>query len=317
MFRTKPEIAVELIDRVLKNGVQASAWTFDEFYGRNGIFLDALEDRGQVFVAEVPVDFHGWVHKPKILRKGPKKRRRGHQKTYPRVARGRPSCEVRNLLRYSPVFRQQSWQKYRIKDTAKGPELWDIKWTVFWRKQGTGLPDRRHCLIVARNALTGEIKYFVANRVPGEKGITLRKLLRVAFGRWPVENCFRQAKEELGMDHYEVRGWRCVHRHFFITQLSHLFCARIRQELDERTSDGADRLTIEQVRSAMNTWLASADLPPAARRQRYEKELKTQIYYQERNAQAHKSHTKARIEQLNSMGINVAKTKSCTEGEKH
>jgi len=295
------------------NGVRASAWTFDEFYGRNGPFLDALEDRGQVFVGEVPVDFHGWLHKPKILRKGPKKRPRGHQRIYPRVARRRPSCEVRNLLKYSPVFRTQSWQRYRIKDTNKGPELWDVKWAVFWRKRETGLPSRRHCLIVARNVATGELKYFVANRIPGEKGISLRRLLRVAFRRWPIENCFRQAKEELGMDHYEVRGWRCVHRHFFITQLSHLFCARIRQEFDQATSNTADRLTIEQVRSAINTWLATADLPPAVRQQRYEKEIETQRYYQGRNAQASKSHTKTRIEKLTSLGIDVDKIKSCIE----
>ena len=62
-----------------------------------------------------------------------------------------------------------------------------MKWAVFWRKGDNGLPGRRHCLIVARNVLTGEVKYFVSNRVPGERGITLRWLLRVAFGRWSVE----------------------------------------------------------------------------------------------------------------------------------
>jgi len=81
-----------------------------------------------------------------------------------------------------------------------------VQWAVFWRKGTNGLPGRRHCLIVARNVLTKEVKYFVSNRVPGERGITLRRLLRVAFQRWSVESCFRQAKEELGLDHYEVRG---------------------------------------------------------------------------------------------------------------
>ena len=89
---------------------------------------------------------------------------------------------------------------------------------------------------MARNVLTKEVKYFVSNRVPGERGITLRRLLRVAFGRWSVESCFRQAKEELGLDHYEVRGWRCLHRHFYLTQLSHLFCARMRQKFDAATT---------------------------------------------------------------------------------
>ncbi len=311
-FRTKPQIALELIDRALGNGVRVAAWTFDELYGRDGKFLDGLQQRQQLFVGEVPMDFHGWVQQPKILRSGPKKRKkRGRAKEYPRLARYRRSCEVRNLARYSPVFRERSWQRYRIKDTDKGPEVWEVKWAVFWRKGENGLPGRRHCLIVARNVLTAEVKYFVANRVPGEKGITLRWLLRVAFGRWSVERCFRVAKDELGMDHYQVRGWRCLHRHFYLTQASYLFCARIRQQYDPPGSEQPDRLTIEQVCSATNTWLSASDLKPVARRQRYEKEQAKQRYHQRRNRQAGKSHTKTKLVRLNAMGIDVNQIKSC------
>lgn len=300
------------IERALANGVRVTAWTFDELYGRDGKFLDALEGLGQTFVAEVPVDFHGWVQKPRILRSGPKQPGKpGRPKHYPRRARRRPSSEVRDLLRYSPVFRQQSWQRYRIKDTEKGPLVWEVKWSVFWRKGEDGLPGRRHCLIVARNVLTGEVKYFVSNRVPGAPGVTLRWLLRVAFGRWPVESCFREAKEELGMDHYEVRGWRCLHRHFFVTQLSQLFCARVRQKYDGTTGESVDHLTVEQVRGATNTWLSAADLPPAARRTRYQEELDKQRYYQRRNQQARTSHTKTRLARLNALGIDVERIKSC------
>jgi SRSO17 transposase len=302
----------------LSNDIRVSAWTFDELYGRDGKFLDALESRGQVFAAEIPRDFHGWVQKPTVLRGRPKKQgKRGRKKKYPRVAQRRPSCEVRNLVTYSPVFREQSWQRYRIKDTDKGPEVWKVKWAVFWRKGEDGLPTRRQCLIVARNVLTGELKYFLSNRVPGERNpvtgqyVTLRWLLRVAFGRWSIESCFREAKEELGLDHYEVRGWRCVHRHFFVTQLSHLFCARVRQEYDMATGNRLDRITVEQVRSAINTWLASADLPPRLRRRRIEDELEKQEYYQGRNKQARTSHTKTRISELTAMGIDVDKIKSC------
>ena len=71
------------------------------------------------------------------------------------------------------------------------------------------------------------------------------------------------------MDHYEVRGWRCVHRHFYVTQLSHLFCARMRQKYDQSSETPTERLTVEQIRSAMNVWLAAADLKPAVRQQRY------------------------------------------------
>lgn len=91
------------------------------------------------------------------------------------------------------------------------------------------------------------MKYFLSNRVPGErnsaggKWVTVRWLLRVAFGRCSIESCFRETKEELGLDHYGVRGWRCVPRHFYVTQLSHLFCARVRQESDASPGDQLDR----------------------------------------------------------------------------
>jgi len=317
-FRTKPQIALAQIDRALSSGVRVSAWTFDELYGRDGKFLDGLQSRRQVFVGEVSTNFHGWVQKPTVLRTGAQKTgKRGRPQKYPRVARRRPSGEVRNLLRHSPLFREQSWQRYRIKDTDKGPQVWEVKWAVFWRKDEDGLPTRRHCLIVARNVLSGEVKYFLSNRVPGEvnpvtgKGITLRWLLRVAFGRWSIESCFREGKQELGLDHYEVRGWRCVHRHFYVTQLSHLFCARVRQEYDNSPGDHLDRITVEQVKSATNVWLDAADLPPASRRRRFEDELKQQQYHQRRNRQARVSHTKTQLARFTALGIDVIQIKSC------
>ena len=319
-FRTKPQIALAQIDRALANGIRVSAWTFDEFYGRNVPFLDGLQAREQVFVGEIPCDLRGWVQKPTVLRASRETAaKRGRKKHYPRLARRRPSCEVRNLLTYSPVFREQSWQRYRIKDTDRGPEVWEIKWAELWRKNEAGLPTRRHALIVARNVLTGEVKYFLSNRVPGDRNpvtgqsVTLRWLLKVAFGRWSIESCFREGKEELGLDHYEVRGWRCVHRHFFVTQLSHLFCARVRQEYDTAPSGQIDRITLEQVRSAMNVWLESADLPPRCRRQRFEEEQEKQRYYQHRNKQARSSHTKTRLLKFAALGIDVDTIKSCID----
>lgn len=309
---------MDLIDHALSNGVVVSAWTFDELYGRDGKFLTGLDSRGQVFVGEIPTDFHGWVWKPtsrpKRAGNSAKQDRKGKSRRRPRTS------EVRNLLRYSPVFREQSWQPYRIKDTDGGPEVWEVKWAKFWRKGPDGSPTRRHCLLVARNVLTKEVKYFLSNRLPGEKNpvtgqyVTLRWLLRVAFGRWSIESCFRQAKEELGLDHYEVRGWRCVHRHFHVTQLSHLFCARVRQEYDTASGNHVDRITVEQVRSAMNAWLDSVDLPHRVRRQRLVAELEKQQYYQRRNKQARKSKTRTKRTQLNRIGIDPDQIKSCLRG---
>jgi SRSO17 transposase len=312
-FRTKPQIALDLIDRALGNGIHVAAWTFDELYGRDGTFLDGLQQRRQVFVGEIPANFHGWMQKPRILRSRPKnsKKRGLRNKKYPRLARGRPACEVHNLVTYSPVFQEQSWQRYRIKDTDKGPQVWEVKWAVFWRKGGDGLPGRRHCLIVARNVLTGEVKYFLSNRVPGEHGVTLRWLLRVAFGRWTIERCFRVAKDELGMDHYQVRGWGCLHRHFFLTQASYLFCAQVRQEYDNPGDEQPDRLTLEQVRSAINTCQSNADLKPSARLRRHEKQQNKEKYHQRRNPRARKSHTKTKIARFRALRIDVNRIKSC------
>ena len=138
--------------------------------------------------------------------------------------------------------------------------------------------------------------------------MTLRGLLRVAFKRWTIEACFRVAKEELGMDHFEVRGWRCIHRHYYVTALSYLLCSRIRQSLDQHETK---ELTVEQVRRSVNAYLAHHDLPPLLRDEAFEKELADQLYYQQRNAQAKKSHTKTRIKLYLQLGIDIDKIKSC------
>lgn len=113
------------------------------------------------------------------------------------------------------------------------------------------------------------MKYFVSNRVPGRGGGTLRELLRVAFGRWEVEACFREAEEELGWDHFECRGWGCVHRHQIVTIASQLFCARVRHQLcrSEVVTD-AERLTLEQVRRAADVVIGCMGLPQRIREEK-------------------------------------------------
>ncbi len=76
-------------------------------------------------------------------------------------------------------------------------------------------------------------------------------------------------------------------------------------------ADPGERITVEQVRSAMDVWLDTADLPPASRRKRFEAELEKQRYYQQRNKQARRSHTKTRIARLTGLGIDITQIKSC------
>jgi SRSO17 transposase len=239
VFRTKPDIALAQIARSIGNGIRVRAWTFDELYGRGREFLDGLNTLGQNFVGEVPCDFTGWLQEPRVLRhpSAQEPHRIGRKRRYPRLSRkALPACEVRNLVRYSPVFCRQKWQPFRIKDGEKGPIVWEVKHAPFYRRHGSdGLPGPAHTLIVARNVLDPtEIKYFLSNLVIDGHTVTLEWLLRVAFSRWPIERCFEVAKSELGMDHFEMRSWRGIHRHLYLTQVSQLFCARIHQGLREK-----------------------------------------------------------------------------------
>lgn len=242
VYRKKTSIALDQIRKAIGNGVRVGAWTFDEWYGRDGEFLDGLDAMGQSYVAEVPANFVGWVHEPRILQcpTPQEARKRGGKRRYPRLAKQAGSgSKVKNLLIYSRHFQEQPWLRFKIKDGEKGPVVWEAKHVPFYRKQGPlGLPGPRHTLVVARNILDpSEMKYFVCNLAVGPGGVSLEWILWVAFSRWPIERCFELAKRDLGMDHFEARSWRAIHRHLYISQLSLLFCANVHQHLREKNSE--------------------------------------------------------------------------------
>ena len=189
-------------------------------------------------MAEVHSDFTGWVRAPRVLLRPTawELKQPGKCRRFSRLAAtAAPPSEVRHLLHHSKVFTQQKWRRFHIKDGQKGPIVWEVKHANFYRKHADGLPGPTHTLVIARNVLDhDEVKYFVANVATGSDIEKLKWLLHVAFSRFPIEHCFRQAKDELGMGHFEVRGWRSIHRHLYVTQLSHLFCSRMRQALREK-----------------------------------------------------------------------------------
>ena len=118
-------------------------------------------------------------------------------------------------------------------------------------------------------------------------------------------------KEELGWDHFECRGGRCIHRHLYATILSGLFCARVRQKLSpSKLVISGELLTLEQVRRAANVFLETIDLPRPQRRRKYEQELQHQRYHQRRNATASRAHHKTRLKKLRDLGIDPDQIKS-------
>jgi len=240
-FRTKWQIALDLIGQALGNGIRCAWWTFDEGYGGIPEFLQKLTALGQRWVAEVPKSVMGWLVEPTVLQRGAYQGR-GRPRRYPRLAKkSLPACRLDDLLKHSPLLREVPWQNFYIKDTHKGPLVWQAKAHRIYLKEphaaGERLPGPQAVpglelwLIVAKNPLTREIKYFLSNAAAG---VPLEVLLRVAFSRWHIERCFQDEKGELGLDHFECRRYVAVQRHLLLTAISHLFLAQVKQRLEQR-----------------------------------------------------------------------------------
>jgi SRSO17 transposase len=226
-YRPKWKIALELYDRAVGNGMGFEWLTFDEGYGGKPDFLRALAQRGQLFVGEVPRNFTGWLKAPRVVTR-PFYRKRGRGRKIPRLASGsRRAQSVEDLVK-QPAFRDQPWQRWRVKDGDKGPMVWEIKQALFYPKDENGLPAAPLHLIVARDVLNPqEVKFFVSN-APRDTPVAC--LLLVAFSRWRVERCFEDQKSEVGLDHYEGRRYIGLKRHLALSAVSYLFLARTRQE---------------------------------------------------------------------------------------
>ncbi len=226
--RPKWQVALELRSRAVANGVSFEWLGFDEGYGKVPEFLFALDDCGQRYIGEIPSVFTGWLVEPELLHKEHHRNRMGRKRHFPRLkAKSLPAGGVADLLRHSPILRKIEWEKFHIKDAAKGPMVWETKAARFYLKRD-GLPTWRHWLIIARNAENPqEVKFFVSN---APEGTPLEALLHVAFSRWHVERCFEDEKSELGLSHFEVRNYQSLRRHLILTAVSHLFLAKVHQQ---------------------------------------------------------------------------------------
>jgi SRSO17 transposase len=240
VYRPKTEIALELYDRSVAHGIRFAWMTFDEWYGSKPPFLRALDERGQKFVGEVHKDFTAWTRPPHVTERPFRRHGRGRSRRRPRVVAGsQVPMTVAEMMRFHRPLREQEWKRYRVKDGEKGPMVWEIKHVLIYPKNEEGLPEKTYHLIAARNVLDPTaIKYFVSNAPPET---SVQTMLLVAFSRWRVERCFEDEKGELGLDHYEGRLYQGLKRHLIITAVSHLFLAKVHQEL-RGEKPGADRV---------------------------------------------------------------------------
>ena len=236
VYRPKWRIAVEQYDRATENGIEFEWLVFDEGYGGKPEFLRQLDARDQQFIGEVPCAFRAWTKLPKTTLKSAK---RGRKRIKARLVKGeRGTIEVQNMLKYSPVLRDQPWVKYHIKESDKGPVIWEVKeCAIFIRSERLGVPlEKPFRLIVARNVMNEseeEIKYFVSN---APANVQIDHLLLAAFSRWRVERSFQDTKQKLGLGDYEGRCYTGLIRHLLLCSLAYYFLQTQWLELSKKTT---------------------------------------------------------------------------------
>src|ERR1035441_5583593 len=216
--RTKPEIALAEIDRMMAAPVPVSCVLADAGYGMSAPFRQALTARGLAWAVGIPRHLKVYPVGVKLI--------------WPKAARGRPR------QRHIPD----------ILSMAAEDMLADIKWqTISWRTGTTGKLKARFAAVRVRTAdgppqrirdmgqqhmpsdeawligeqrMSGEKKYYLANL---SAKTDLRTLAATIKARWICEQAHQQLKEELGLDHFEGRSWQGLHRHALMTMIAYAF----------------------------------------------------------------------------------------------
>lgn len=238
VYRPKWQIALELYDRAVTNGISFAWMTFDEGYGGKPDFLRGLTARRQLYVGEIPRIFTGWLKAPRVVARAYHAGRRGRGRRVPRLASGSRDAQAVGDMMNTPPLRNQDWQRWRVKESEKGPVVWECKHVLFYPKDENGLPGAAQHLIIARNVLDpSEVKFFISN---APANTSVGTLLKVAFSRWRIERCFEDQKGEIGLDQYEGRRYLGLKRHLILSSVSYLFLAQVRQEWagEKSTADG-------------------------------------------------------------------------------
>jgi SRSO17 transposase len=196
-FATKPELAARMLWRTLEAGVQARWVLGDSVYGSHRPLRAGLEARWQAYALAVAC-------KEKVEVQG--KRERVDQ-----LARDLATTD---------------WQRLSVGDGSKGPRLFDWAWVEIAGAEKTGW---KSWLVVRRSLASGtkpaEVAYFL---VFAPSSTTLAEIVNAIGSRWTVEQCFEEAKGEVGLDEYEVRSFHGWDRHITLSMLAHAFLTVLR-----------------------------------------------------------------------------------------
>jgi len=216
--RTKPEIALAEIDRVIAAGVRFGCVLADAGYGMSAPFRQGLTARKLAWAVGIPRHLKVYPLSVQLI--------------WPIAARGRPRRRhIPDILSTAAedMLANAKWQNISWRNGTKGKlkahfaavrvRIADGPPQRIRDKGQQHLPGDEAWLIGEQRA-SGEKKYYLVN-LPAETN--LRTLAATLKARWICEQAHQQLKEELGLDHFEGRSWQGLHRHVLMTMIAYAF----------------------------------------------------------------------------------------------
>ena len=216
--RTKAEIALAEIDRVIAAGVRFGCVLADAGYGPNVQFRNGLTARKLTWALGIPCQIRVYPAGVKMIwpvaRRGPPRRY-----SLPDT----PAVAAEDMLAQA-TWQTISWRtgtkgKLKARFAAVRVRVADGPRRGIRGKTWQCVPGGEAWLVGEHRA-SGEKKYYLAN-LP--ENTSLRTLAETIKGRWICEQAHQQLKEELGLDHFEGRSWQGLHRHALMTMIAYAF----------------------------------------------------------------------------------------------
>ena len=214
-FKTKSELAFEMILHQRASGIRF-AWTgLDGGYGKEPQLLSDLDDAQEIFLADVHKDQLLYIEDPSPY--VPKKTNlKGRTPT--KLVATTEAIQVDKWVAQQP---EEAWQRLAIRDTSKGKLLADILTRRVWIWNKNESIARLWHLIVRREiGSTETIKYSLSN---AQHDTAAERLAYMQGQRFFIERSFQDAKSNAGMDHYQVRSWQSWHHHMSLVMMTMLY----------------------------------------------------------------------------------------------
>jgi SRSO17 transposase len=225
-FRTKPELAVELVERAAGWRIADAPILGDCAYGKNTALRERLDDAGREYVLSVSEEVSVFAPETIFEVPAPRTAGSGRQKTRPRP--DREPAQIGDLIkRLAP----EQFKTVTFRDGPDGERIRSrfcflrVRAAHEWEKRST--PPREEWLIVEWP--TGKDQptdYWLSNLPADTKPERLARLARL---RWKIELDYKQLKGELGLDHYEGRSWLGWYHHTALVTAVHGFLTLERQ----------------------------------------------------------------------------------------